>query len=75
MNIKRTCSLPEFNQSFGFFFFRTTADQINNEINALDTKIQKIKKQIELPTTEPDIQEQMTAFLRVKKKKNYNNMQ
>ncbi|XP_023158974.1 formin-J, partial [Ceratitis capitata] len=42
---------------------RTTAEQINNEINALDTRIRKIKRQIEQPTTEDEIKEQMWEFL------------
>lgn len=44
---------------------RTTSEQINNEINALDARIKKIKKQIDLATTEDDIKEQMTEFLQV----------
>ncbi|XP_036337297.1 LOW QUALITY PROTEIN: formin-J [Rhagoletis pomonella] len=42
---------------------KTTAEQINNEINALDSRIRKIKRQIELPTTEDEIKEQMLEFL------------
>lgn len=44
---------------------RTTTEQLNNEFNALDTKIKKIKGQINLPSTESDIQEQMEQFLQV----------
>ena len=47
------------------FFFRTTVEQINNEIIALDTRIKKIKKQVDLPTTETDIKLQMAEFLLV----------
>ncbi len=47
------------------FCYRTTVDQINNEITALDTRIKNIKKQIELPTTEQDVKNQMTEFLQV----------
>lgn len=49
--------------SYVFFKSRTTVEQINNEINALDARIIKIKKQIELPSTEPDLKNQMTEFL------------
>lgn len=49
------------------FPYRTTVDQINNEITALDTRIKNIKKQIELPTTEQDVKNQMTEFLLVQK--------
>lgn len=48
--------------------YRTTVDQINNEITALDTRIKNIKKQIELPTTEQDVKSQMTEFLQVYQK-------
>ncbi|XP_076166401.1 FH2 domain-containing protein formin 3 [Ptiloglossa arizonensis] len=44
---------------------KTTTEQLNNEFNALDTKIKKIKAQIQLPSTEPDIQEQMAQFLQM----------
>lgn len=43
---------------------KTTSDQINYEINALDVRIKKIKRQVEQPTTDLDIKEQMTEFLR-----------
>lgn len=46
-------------------FSRTTVEQLHNEINALDVRIKKIKKQIELPSTEPEIKAQMTNFLEV----------
>ncbi|KAK2586362.1 hypothetical protein KPH14_010652 [Odynerus spinipes] len=44
---------------------KTTIEQLNNEFNSLDTKIKKIKGQIQLPTTEHDIQEQMAQFLQM----------
>ncbi|XP_037939301.1 formin-J isoform X2 [Teleopsis dalmanni] len=42
---------------------KTTSEQINNEINALDTRIRKIKKQIEQTATDEDIKAQMHEFL------------
>lgn len=44
---------------------KTTVEQIHNEINALDARIKKIKKVIELPTTETEIKQQMADFLSV----------
>ncbi|XP_035740282.1 formin-J-like isoform X2 [Vespa mandarinia] len=44
---------------------KTTIEQLNNEFNTLDTKIKKIKNQIQLPSTEIDIQEQMAQFLQM----------
>ncbi|KZC06411.1 FH2 domain-containing protein 1, partial [Dufourea novaeangliae] len=44
---------------------KTTTEQLSNEFNALDTKIKKIKTQIQLPSTEADIQEQMAQFLQM----------
>lgn len=44
---------------------KTTVEQIQNEINALDARIKKIKKVIELPTTETEIKQQMADFLLV----------
>ncbi|XP_034943897.1 FH2 domain-containing protein 1 [Chelonus insularis] len=44
---------------------KTTIEQLNNEFNTLDTKIKKIKTQIQLPSTESDIQEQMAQFLQM----------
>nr|XP_003707392.2 PREDICTED: uncharacterized protein LOC100883788 [Megachile rotundata]XP_012150017.1 PREDICTED: uncharacterized protein LOC100883788 [Megachile rotundata]XP_012150018.1 PREDICTED: uncharacterized protein LOC100883788 [Megachile rotundata] len=44
---------------------KTTTEQLNNEFNALDTKIKKIKAQIQYPSTEIDIQEQMAQFLQM----------
>ncbi|CAG9765183.1 unnamed protein product [Ceutorhynchus assimilis] len=42
---------------------KTTVEQLKNEISTLEERIRKIKKQIELPVTEPEIKEQMTEFL------------
>ncbi|XP_057321996.1 uncharacterized protein LOC130665560 [Microplitis mediator] len=44
---------------------KTTIEQLTNEFNALDTKIKKIKNQIQLSSTESDIQEQMAQFLQM----------
>lgn len=40
-------------------------EQLQNEINTLDVRIKKIKKQIDMPTTEMEIKQQMTEFLLV----------
>lgn len=48
-----------------FTIHRTTVEQISNEINAIDNRIKKIKKQIELPKTEQDIKYQMEEFITV----------
>lgn len=48
------------------FYTRTTIEQLANEFNTLDTKIKKIKGQIQLSSTERDIQEQMAQFLQVR---------
>lgn len=45
--------------------FRTTVEQLQNEINTLDTRIKKIHKQIDLPSTEKEIKYQMEEFLKV----------
>ncbi|RZF46426.1 hypothetical protein LSTR_LSTR012501 [Laodelphax striatellus] len=42
---------------------KTTVEQLQNEINALDSRIKKIHKQIDLPTTEKEIKLQMEEFL------------
>ncbi|XP_035782128.1 serine/arginine repetitive matrix protein 2-like isoform X2 [Anopheles albimanus] len=42
---------------------KTTVEQINNELNAIDQRIKKIKKQIEMPKTDEDIKFQMEEFL------------
>ncbi|XP_055549452.1 inverted formin-2 isoform X2 [Wyeomyia smithii] len=42
---------------------KTTVEQISNEINAIDSRIKKIKRQIELPKTEEDIKYQMGEFI------------
>lgn len=44
---------------------KTTIEQLTNEFNSLDTKIKKIKNQIQLSSTEDDIQEQMAQFLQM----------
>lgn len=49
-----------------FTFIRTTIEQLNNEINALDKRISTLKRQIELPSTEDDIKLQMAEFMRVR---------
>ncbi|XP_058058441.1 uncharacterized protein LOC131209399 [Anopheles bellator] len=42
---------------------KTTVEQINNELTAIDNRIKKIKKQIEMPKTDKDIKFQMEEFL------------
>ncbi|XP_002008048.2 formin-J [Drosophila mojavensis] len=42
---------------------KTTTEQINSEITTLENRIRKITKQIELPTTDADIKQQMSEFL------------
>jgi uncharacterized protein YlxW (UPF0749 family) len=44
---------------------RTTVEQLQNEINALDSRIKKVRKQIDLPSTEKEIKMQMGEFLQV----------
>ncbi|XP_011504176.1 PREDICTED: cell division control protein 12 [Ceratosolen solmsi marchali] len=44
---------------------KTTVEQLMNEFNALDTRIKKIRSQIQLPSTELDIQNQMAQFLQM----------
>ncbi|XP_054270873.1 inverted formin-2 isoform X2 [Macrosteles quadrilineatus] len=44
---------------------KTTVEQLQNEINTLDTRIKKIRKQIDLPSTEKEIKAQMVEFLQV----------
>lgn len=44
---------------------KTTVEQLHNEINALDVRIKKIKKQILVPTTQPEIKQQMNEFLQM----------
>ncbi|XP_075228293.1 uncharacterized protein LOC142328432 isoform X2 [Lycorma delicatula] len=44
---------------------KTTVEQLQNEINTLDTRIKKIHKQIDLPTTENEIKLQMGEFLKM----------
>ncbi|GJQ83268.1 form3 [Trypoxylus dichotomus] len=42
---------------------KTTVEQLQNEISALELRIKKIKRQIDMPSTEHDIKLQMTDFL------------
>lgn len=42
-------------------------EQLHNEINALDSRIKKVRKQIDLPSTEKEIKMQMGEFLQVDK--------
>ncbi|XP_023296731.2 formin-J [Lucilia cuprina] len=42
---------------------KTNVEQISIDIKNLDTQLQKIKKQIELPNTDEDIKDQMMEFL------------
>lgn len=66
----RIC-VPDRKSIFQIFFlsFRTTSEQITNEINALDARITKIKRQIDLPTTESDLKFQMSDFLQAAENK------
>lgn len=47
------------------YSYRTSVEQLQNDINTLDARIQKIKKQIEQPSTEVEIKNQMSEFLQV----------
>lgn len=40
-------------------------EQLQNEINVLDSRFKVVRKQIELPKTEQDIKNQMIEFLKV----------
>lgn len=40
-------------------------DQLNNELNTLDNRIKKIKKNIDSPHTDADIKVQMMEFLQI----------
>ncbi|XP_065351487.1 uncharacterized protein LOC135946924 isoform X2 [Cloeon dipterum] len=42
---------------------KTSVEQLQNDINALDARIQKLKKQIELPSTEIEIKNGMMEFI------------
>ncbi|XP_014252125.1 FH2 domain-containing protein 1 isoform X2 [Cimex lectularius] len=44
---------------------KTTTEQLQNEINALDSRIKKVHRQIDLPSTEKEIKEQMDNFLKI----------
>jgi hypothetical protein len=50
----------------GWSVCRTTVEQLQNEINALDTRIKKVRKQIDLSSTEKEIKMQMGEFLQVR---------
>lgn len=54
------------NMQYFILSIRTTIEQLNNEINALDKRISTLKRQIELPSTEDDIKLQMAEFMRVR---------
>ncbi len=45
--------------------FRTSVEQLVNEVQTLDDRIQKIGMEIELPAMEADIKDQMKDFLKV----------
>ncbi|XP_018332237.1 formin-J [Agrilus planipennis] len=62
---KRNKNLLSFTDNIGILeeAAKNTVEQLHNEINALDIRIKKITKQIETPTTEPEIQLQMIEFL------------
>lgn len=44
---------------------KTTIEQLLNEINALDSRIKVVHKQIDLPSTEKEIKDQMAEFLKI----------
>ncbi|KAL0275923.1 UNVERIFIED_CONTAM: hypothetical protein PYX00_003637 [Menopon gallinae] len=44
---------------------KTTIEQLQNEINLLDSRIKKVRKQIDLPSTENEIKSQMVEFLQM----------
>uniref|UniRef100_A0A146M1M5 FH2 domain-containing protein 1 n=2 Tax=Lygus hesperus TaxID=30085 RepID=A0A146M1M5_LYGHE len=44
---------------------KTTTEQLQNEINALESRINKVRQQIDLPSTENEIKEQMASFLKI----------
>ncbi|XP_050100019.1 serine-rich adhesin for platelets isoform X2 [Anopheles aquasalis] len=62
---KKNCALLEFPSQLTMLenATKTTVEQINNELNAIDQRIKKIKKQIEMPKTDEDIKFQMEEFL------------
>ncbi|KAL3278659.1 hypothetical protein HHI36_016196 [Cryptolaemus montrouzieri] len=62
---KRNRELVSFTQNIGLLedAAKTTVEQLHNEINALDIRIKKIKKQIDSFNTEIEIKHQMTDFL------------
>ncbi|KAK9872592.1 hypothetical protein WA026_018723 [Henosepilachna vigintioctopunctata] len=62
---KRNKELVSFTQNIGLLedAAKTTVEQLQNEINALDIRIKKIKKQIDSFSTEIEIKHQMIDFL------------
>lgn len=44
---------------------KTTVEQLQNEINALDSRIKKVRKEIDRPSTEKEIKLQMGEFLQM----------
>jgi len=44
---------------------KTTVEQLQNEINALDSRIKKVRKEIDRPSTEKEIKMQMAEFLQM----------
>ncbi|XP_049885556.1 inverted formin-2 [Pectinophora gossypiella] len=44
---------------------KASVEQIHNEIKTLDNRITQLKREIQLPTTQPDIKVQMGDFLQV----------
>lgn len=61
-----TYIISYFKYYYIYFFYRTTVEQLQNEINALDLRFKVVRKQIELPNTEQDIKNQMIEFLKVR---------
>ncbi|KAL1455382.1 hypothetical protein WDU94_009481, partial [Cyamophila willieti] len=64
---KQKMELLNFTDDMGFLeeATKTTVEQLQNEINALDSRIKQICKQIELPTTRPELKLQMEDFLKM----------
>ncbi|XP_044761086.1 inverted formin-2 isoform X2 [Coccinella septempunctata] len=62
---KRNRELISFTENIGLLedAAKTTVEQLHNEINALDIRIKKIKKQIDSFNTEIEIRHQMVDFL------------
>ncbi|KAI5731933.1 hypothetical protein M8J77_018641 [Diaphorina citri] len=64
---KKRKELLNFTEDMGFLeeATKTTVEQLQNEINALDSRIKQICKQVELPTTRPELKLQMEDFLKM----------